>query len=368
MKRICALLVLLLFLVPAAMAQEEIVALRINGEAVYQAEVDASVASLTESMAQMGLDTTDADILSAIESVALRQIIEDRLLTQDMTAQGMYDFTEEEEGELAAAAQEALDALLADYTDYFAQQSDSQDAAQEAQAALEAAGYTVVLFENHLRNVAASERYEAWLTADEPAITSDEVQQAYQQRVADSESLYAQDVAAFETAMASGEEVWYRPAGYRALLHIMLSAQGETEEEKLQSVRETTDAIYARLEAGASFESLMAEYSEDTDFEDPDFQGYQVNEQSVLWEDAFVQAAFSDELAQPGDVSQPVVFGENVHILYYLEDVEAGAVPLTDELAQALASELDYERADTLLQERLAELEQAAQIVYEQEQ
>ena len=375
MKKACAWCLLWLVLCLPAMGQGESeaegVAFWVNGDAVYQAEIDAMMATLTESMAQLGLDTSDATVLATIKSVAQQQIIEDRLLTRDMTEQGMYDWTAEDESAVTASAQAAFDALLADYTAYYAGQEESGEggdaaAAQRAQEALETAGYTLGFFENYYRNALASERYEAWLMRGEAPVTDEAVETAYQQRVAESEGLYAQDVEAFETALASGQEVWYRPAGYRAVLQILLSAQGDTEAEKLASVEEKTDEIYARLEAGEAFESLIAEYGEDSAFDDPEFArtGYQVHPDSVLWEESFVQAVFSDALARPGDVSQPLVFGDNVHILYYLADVEAGAVALTDDLREALRAALYGEQVDARLEERLDSLLAGADIVF----
>lgn len=382
MRKACAwLLLLMVLLVPvmglgeggdAAEAASDDVALWINGEAVYQSQIDSVTASVAESMSQFGLDTSDEEIASAIANVAQQQVIEDRLLTQDMTAQGMYDLTQEDEESVAEAARETMEDMLAEYTAYYAgltEDADDQTTAQkQAQAAMDVAGYTEDFFKAYYRNVLASERYEAWLVRNDPEITDQEVEQAYQERTDESEELYAQDIPAFETALASGDEIWYRPAGYRAVLQILLSAQGETDEEKLASVSETTDEIYARLEAGEDFESLISEYGEDPAFDDPAFAetGYQVHPDSVLWEEAFVQAAFADELAQPGDVSQPFVFGDNVCILYYLKDVDGGAVELTEDLRGALRDNLYARQVESRLEERIDTLEAEAEITFPQ--
>ena len=358
MRKACAwLLLFVIVLMPmigmgegenTAEAASEGVAMWINGEAVYQSQIDSVTASVTESMGQFGLDTSEEEIASAISDVAQRQVIEDRLLSQDMTAQGMYDLTQEDENTVAQAAKQTV------------------EAAKQAQAAMEVAGYTEDFFKSYYRNVLASERYEAWLVRNDPEITQEEIEAAYRQRTDESKSLYAQDIPAFETALASGEEIWYRPAGYRAVLQIMLSAQGETDDEKLASVSEKTSDIYDRLEAGETFESLISEYGEDPSFDDPAFAetGYQVHPDSILWEEAFVQAAFAKELAKPGDVSQPHVFGNNVCILYYLKDVDGGAAELTENLREALYDDLYAQQVESRLQERLDTLEAEAEITF----
>lgn len=357
------LLLALMALFAAAAETENGVAFRLNGEPVYQADIDAAVSGLTQSMSQYGLDVTDAEIAGVIAQVAQKQLVDDVLLAQDMTAQGMYTFSQEDEAAIQAAVEAAQKALLAEYAAYYAGQTEDE---ADLKAALEADGYAAAALENYYRNAMASERYEAWLIRDEPPIGDEELHAAYRQRVDESQSLYAQDVEAFETALAGGRQVWYRPDGYRAVLQIMMSAQGETDEQRLAAVAEQTQAVYARLEAGEPFEDLIGEYGEDAAFANADFAktGYQVHAESILWEDAFVAAAFSNELSQPGDVSRPLVFGGNVHILYYLKDVAGGAVELTDALAQALRAELTCERADARLSERLEELNAQAELVY----
>ena len=129
------------------------VAMWINGEAVYQSQIDSVTASVTESMGRLGLDTSDEEIVSAISKVAQRQVIEDRLLSQDMTSQGMYDLTQEDENTVAQAAKQTVEAMLAEYTAYYASlaQEDANaqtTAAKQAQAAMEVAGYTEDFFKS----------------------------------------------------------------------------------------------------------------------------------------------------------------------------------------------------------------------------
>ena len=124
MRKACAwLLLFVILLMPmigmgegenTAEAASEGVAMWINGEAVYQSQIDSVTASVTESMGRLGLDTSDEEIVSAISKVAQRQVIEDRLLSQDMTSQGMYDLTQEEENEVALAAKETVEEMLAE--------------------------------------------------------------------------------------------------------------------------------------------------------------------------------------------------------------------------------------------------------------
>lgn len=366
------LALLMVLLSVAAYAEENPTVVTVNGDSITQAELNAMMSALDAQMTQYGIDTSSENVQNAIREAAMQELVEDRLLTQDMTAQGCYDMTEEEEASIADAAKKSQADLQQQMESYFASYMDSQEdssatAAELAETYLKDSGYTLEYMENYIRNTVASTKYEQWLMEGEADTTQEEIQAAYEERVASSKAAYENDVSAFETALANNQEVWYRPDGYRAVLQIMLSAQGDDDAQKLASVKETTDAIYDRLEKGESFESLIAAYGEDSAFDDASFceTGYQVNPQSVLWEDAFVQAAFGDGMKHPGDYSQPVVFGDNVHILYYLKDIPGGAMELTDALAAALGQELYAQRTEEKMEARLATLKEEAEIVYE---
>ena len=366
------LALLMVLLSVAAYAEENPTVVTVNGDSITQAELNAMMSALDAQMTQYGIDTSSENVQNAIREAAMQELVEDRLLTQDMTAQGCYDMTEEEEASIADAAKKSQADLQQQMESYFASYMDSQEdssatAAELAETYLKDNGYTLEYMENYIRNTVASTKYEQWLMEGEADTTQEEIQAAYEERVASSKAAYGNDVSAFETALANNQEVWYRPDGYRAVLQIMLSAQGDDDAQKLASVKETTDAIYDRLEKGESFESLIAAYGEDSAFDDASFYetGYQVNPQSVLWEDAFVQAAFGDGMQNPGDYSQPVVFGDNVHILYYLRDIPGGAMELTDALAAALGQELYAQRTEEKMEARLATLKEEAEIVYE---
>lgn len=366
------LALLMVLLSVAAYAEENPTVVTVNGDSITQAELDAMMSALDARMTQYGIDTSSENVQNAIREAAMQELVEDRLLTQDMTAQGCYDMTVEEEASITDAAKKSQADLQQQMESYFASYMDSQEdssatAAELAETYLKDSGYTLEYMENYIRNTVASTKYEQWLMEGEADTTQEEIQAAYEERVASSKAAYGNDVSAFETALANNQEVWYRPDGYRAVLQIMLSAQGDDDAQKLASVKETTDAIYDRLEKGESFESLIAAYGEDSAFDDASFceTGYQVNPQSVLWEDAFVQAAFGDGMKHPGDYSQPVVFGDNVHILYYLRDIPGGAMELTDALAAALGQELYAQRTEEKMEARLATLKEEAEIVYE---
>ena len=278
----------------AAYAEENPTVVTVNGDSITQAELNAMMSALDAQMTQHGIDTSSENVQNAIREAAMQELVEDRLLTQDMTAQGCYDMTEEEEASIADAAKKSQADLQQQMESYFASYMDSQEdssatAAELAETYLKDSGYTLEYMENYIRNTVASTKYEQWLMEGEADTTQEEIQAAYEERVASSKAAYENDVSAFETALANNQEVWYRPDGYRAVLQIMLSAQGDDDTQKLASVKETTDAIYDRLEKGESFESLIAAYGETYSdayrVEEHEFGGYAAKSYYRSWEE-----------------------------------------------------------------------------------
>ena len=137
-----------------------------------------------------------------------------------------------------------------------------------------------------------------------------------------------------------------------------LEMEAAKEAVLLSKAAEIAD-IEARLQAGESFESLIAQYNEDPGL-DPAV-GYLVHPDSIQWDPVFRDAAFSPEMAQPGDHSLPVVGSYGIHILYYIADAEAGAVPMTDEMRTSFRDTLRSQKLNdaalAIYQEKLAQTE-----------
>ena len=111
--------------------------------------------------------------------------------------------------------------------------------------------------------------------------------------------------------------------------------------EILASFTEKTDEIYAKIEEGASFDDLVAEYGEDPGMQsEPSMtEGYYVAENSTYWESIFTETAMS--LEKIGDVSQPVLSSKGVHIIYYNSDVTPGAIDIAEVHDDLAASVLE---------------------------
>ncbi len=367
MKRILSLLIALLMIASFALAesQDPIVA-TVNGEKLLYSDYIGIESAYLYQYEAAGVDLSNPDTYAYLQDLALTYAIEQLLIKQDMRAQGCYDFDEETESWFQETGKAAYDAALQDVMNAMRTADTSEDELMVyALAYAKSLNVTEETYVDFYRTQYASARYYEWLIRENP-VTDADVLSAYAERVTQSEGLYANDVAAFETAMNTGAEVWYKPAGYRSILQILLPAEGATADEKLRSAQITVAAINTRLAEGESFQALMAEYSIDANFDNEAFltTGYQVHQESVIWEDAFVAAAFSAEMAQPGDVSLPFASDLGVHILYYLCDSPAGAVELTETVHTALSSAIYTQRYTAAQAERIQALADTAEIIF----
>lgn len=119
----------------------------------------------------------------------------------------------------------------------------------------------------------------------------------------------------------------------------VLNKMAALDEEHLASFSEKVEEIMGKLADGASFEELIDEYGEDPGMqsEPGKSEGYYVSAESTTWDPAFTEAAMA--LEKVGDVSEPVLGTNGVHIIYYNSDVTPGPVPM-DEVREALSESL----------------------------
>ena len=184
-------------------------------------------------------------------------------------------------------------------------------------------------------------------------ISDEEVQAEYDAEVAAQKEFFTDNLFMYEYYSMYGYELYYVPAGYRGIQHILLGVEqelldaynnAEDEEAKaaaaqaiLDSVKETTDTIYAALENGTPFEELIAQYNTDPGMSGDNLtNGYKVHKESITYVQEFTDGAFSDRMTEPGCVSDPVLTSYGVHILHYLKDIPEGAAEMTDAVREKL--------------------------------
>ena len=132
----------------------------------------------------------------------------------------------------------------------------------------------------------------------------------------------------------------------------------------IASVQSTVDEIMAKFNAGTSFDDLIKEYGTDPGMQDDATRaaGYPVHKDSIIWDPAFTAGAMA--LEKIGDVSEPIVGQYGVHILYYLRDIPAGAVELTEAMKTEIRDELLEQKQSEALNAALDQWIDESDVVY----
>lgn len=350
-----------------------------------------------------------------------------RLLSAEFDARGLtLEMTEEE---IKAEADETWESNFASYLESAEGDTDEIKNAN-AELNLYIEGVTQdFIYNQNLMYYKATAMQEA-LEAEVTELTEEELQEAYEARVAEDEESYSALPSAIEEVMLQedGYSCWM-PEDYRTVKHILVipeedvlqavidarnaysdvqddlkdledelaalegdevpedartadeiqtdidaknaeMAELEKTAEKavedcIASVQDKLDAIYAELEAGESFDSVMAAYGEDPGMQaDPAMTtGYYVGADSYMWDSRFVQGAM--ELKQVGDYSEtPVVTSSGVHIIFYDSDVKPGAVAL-DEVRDLLYAEALEEAKTSHYEDTVTSMLESVNVVYD---
>lgn len=362
-NRLIALLLALALLmcIPAyASEDEDPVLFTFNGQEYHQSEVVRNA----EGYAQMQLISSATAYEEAIEYMIANQLVAEAKAAE----LGLDQYTDEELAEIKAEADQYYEDQLDAYTDGLLPEGTDEEKAEFRQTLKDywiENGTTVELAEEtHLFN-----KTKARLLETMPVeITDEEIAEVFDEQVKKDEEFFKDNLKAYEYFTEYQQsDVWFVPEGYRGVLQILLYADDDLSEAYkaaveadegveearqaiLDSKQATIDEIYAKLDAGEDFITVMQEYSEDPDMDETRIEtGYAVNAESSVWVKEFTAGAFSDKMQAVGDVSDPVVSRFGVHILYYLRDIPAGPVEFNDRIRESIVNYLtNKKRSETL--------------------
>ena len=254
------------------------------------------------------------------------------------------------------------------------------------------------------------------------AVTDEEIAAEYQVRADEAKANYELTPAAYGTDVSNGNPVYYTPAGYRYVKHVLISysdamqdaitdmqnslsttqrqldtaradlealaedATAEAEElnatiesltaeaadlaaqlAELQAaadaeIQPTVDEVAAKIAAGEDFNALIEQYNTDPGMT-ADSIGYPVSEASTNWVDEFKSASMA--LASVGDVSAAVPSTYGVHFIKYESDAAEGPVAL-ETVKEAISAELLVTKQDEFFNATIDQwIEEAQPKVYE---
>jgi len=328
------------------------------------------------------------DEIAAIQEESVENEVINVAVAREFEKRGLT--LEKTEDEIQAEVDEVYNDTLETYLGYV-----EGDTAEEMTAAAEYELYREGFTRERLYEMYVADYQTTALQTDVmneiTEVTEEELQAAYDERVAADEETYSANPTYYEEdAMDETLTICWVPDGYRAVKHVLvipeeatlqavtdvrdaletaqdeladfeaeLAAASDAEEARaadeiqadidaktaevadleaavadaeaacLVSVQDKTDLIYADLAAGKGIDEVMAAYGEDPGMQsEPSMTtGYYVREDSTIWDANFTAGAMA--LAQAGDYStEPVISTSGVHIIYYVSDVTSGAVDL----------------------------------------
>ncbi len=338
--------------------------------------------------------TFDSESAEMVKDSVLDMYIEQELLAQKAKELNLIDFSDESFAEADAEANLYFDELITTHSSHTDTEGMTDEEARAAIIAhMEDDGITLEAIIDSYRNMYIANLVNEYVTA-EVTVTDEELQTAYDEKVASNELTYTSSTYTYEQHKLNGETVAWNPEGYRTVKHILFLTSEEQDdelaalEEQLSEVEvaiaalsdddaasddnaetpKTLDELNAekasveqaiadkeaeiiasfsdkiqstndRLAAGESFDAIMAELGEDPGMtQEPAMTtGYYVCADSIMWDINFRDAAMA--LENVGDISEPVLSASGVHVIYYNSDVPAGPVAI-EELSDVLTAEI----------------------------
>lgn len=185
------------------------------------------------------------------------------------------------------------------------------------------------------------------LEIPEAALKAARTEQVVLNRATQAMARALQDLTMAATKAENWDDMVEARAAYDEANEALVAAQKDyasrIEAEALPLLKEETDNILAQYAAGIDFKTLIGRYSTDMTDRNVNGDGYPFHPDSQMWPDNFKKAAAA--LKKPGDISEPFVTEQGVHIICYAADVPAGAHVLTDEEREMLnvAAERNYQ-------------------------
>ena len=269
--------------------------IEVAGQTYTKGQINDQITSMLDYYAQMysaygmPFDVNDEQNIADIRDTVIDAYIHEAVIREKIAAGG-YDKLSDEE---LAAIQAKVDE---DYQVYY----DSVELFSFMDTELEGEALTKAIEEEMVRQgyptreqlldtellMAAQEKLIAD-TVKDVTVSDEEIATEYQARVDAAKASYEADPNAFSTDVSNGSEIYYTPAGYRYVKHVLISYSDEdqsvitglqsrlaSKETELREVNEnlkligddpsadSEEAAANRVELNASFETLTAEIAD----------------------------------------------------------------------------------------------------------
>lgn len=222
-----------------------------DGGTVTKGDVLGRFASMYSYYAQMysmfGISMS-SDVVDSVKQQSAESAVEAVAVAKELENRGL-SLSEDKLKEVESAADENYQSA---YDSFYAEAEGKGDVkARQTEYNMYANGYSRDLFYNTQLDEANHELLEETLKAEISELSDDDLQQAYDDKVAEDEEQYAEDASAFETVMSSDDDIvaWI-PEGYRTVKHILV----KPEDDVLAAVTDARSALSDTLNMVEGYE------------------------------------------------------------------------------------------------------------------
>ena len=360
-----------------------------KGEVQQQTDYLLDYYAYMYSMYGMPFDANDKEFIASVRDEAIDAMVKTAVLEKKITEMGLDQFSAEETAEMETYVDEQYNSYVEFVKSYSL--ADTELTADELQAAIDEAmismgyGTREQMLEDERLLRAQDKLREAVVST--VAVTEEELQSEYNFLMGNARATYTEYPEAYGVDLTNGTVgMYYAPAGYRYVKHILVSFNEEDQaaidelsselsalqndpdadektvaafeadlaaasEKAAAAIQPVIDEIQAKLAAGESFETLMDEYNQDPGMTS-DSIGYAVCAGSTNWVQEFTDASMALEAI--GDVSAPVRSSYGIHLIQYASDIPEGEIGL-ENVREELTADLLAAKQDTVYEETLTQ-------------
>ena len=246
--------------------------IEVVGKTFTKAEVNEQVEAVMDyeeymySMYGISYDRTDASTISMAQDSAIDAMVQQAVLEKKAADLGLDVLSDEEKAEV----EESVDSTYTLYSDsvksaYFADtelEGEELDAAVEAKMAELAYPTREELVESETNaKVLEKVRDEA---VKDVTVSEEELQEAYNTHVESAMTTYGNSPSSYGTDVQNGATIYYVPAGYRYVKHILI----EFTDEDSQAISDLESQISQKQTELSTAETSLADLGEDASADD----------------------------------------------------------------------------------------------------
>lgn len=310
-----------------------------KGQVLNEVNYQLNYMAYMYSMMGYSYDPTDASIIAQTKDDVMDMLVEDAVETLKAQELGLDQFTEEELAEISEAVDSDWESTKSSLQSQ--EFADTELTGDELDAELEAHmaehGYTREAMEESEKHIVLLDKLREE-TIKDVAVTDEELQTAFDEKVASQQETYDATPTSFVSALNNGSTIYYAPAGVRLVKQILL--QFTQEDQALIDELETliSDKTTAINTLTTTIDQALAE-----------LQGDETEEGETLTTQALVDQV-QVEMEQPQAVAEDAQ-GETstdrpVSTLATVSDLTADFDQEVDESLAEMIKQLATEQAE----------------------